>query len=794
MNERDVSHLFVCSRVCMRSFFLLLVRIYFDVQSISVRPTYQNHLFIENRIENVNVERNDARLVKCKGMPSKWVCIILNLIVCVIASEKDEDTRAYIKLTEFDYEDTCLSTAEAQWEFINSPSNEKLSAWEEKLISYAAFKNTEKDIIANISRAVIDDESLQYKYDVAEKIGDALLDIEDFKTLVHFSGITELMRLSTIRKGILNGHSRQDVERILSRDSNIRNKSTVWTTWHQQLAPLVNNFSTILTLADKAAKANGAKDVSEYWELLSGYSNGYNKIRYKWNRIIDLHKKILKFAITTLTKKYNVNINDTIPAYLLGTLQGTDWIPISIHVTPYPDLIYNIKKNLWKRKLLGKSLYKTASAMSAQILSQVPEAEFWEKSHFNQQCPSKLINFCKNAVLRVSTCFEPTISNYLSAHKNVGKIVFNQLSVEDTPVLNTANRYSGLEESVSELFGILAASPAWLNYTRIIDDSSDNDQNLITSLMITALNTLPQIVYYISVDMWRINAIKKNITNSEDLISSWWAYREEYEGHDSNGMNLPTFLNDDYITSNKPYLPKIIGTMLAFQLYEYLMESTEVRYDSIVRKHMNIDFLKMIQQGSADDWMKIIDKYLEINEISPDSLLSFFLPLEDFIDELDDDFQFKAATAKESELDELEKKIIMEMNTPLTTTSTTTATPKHVNTKPKVPDAKSSNKQNDKRSDTNTVANSNKNLEPKSSIYTPEKKLENHNPLQSVTTEVPLDKSLLDIENTDKKPKTSSNKAVWAVGAVLIATVIICIIAIFGRQRCRKVPKNRRYV
>ena len=54
---------------------------------------------------------------------------------------------------------------------------------EEKLISYAAFKNTEKNIIANISRADINDESLQYKYDVAEKIGDALLDIEDFKTV-----------------------------------------------------------------------------------------------------------------------------------------------------------------------------------------------------------------------------------------------------------------------------------------------------------------------------------------------------------------------------------------------------------------------------------------------------------------------------------------------------------------------------------------------------------------------------------------------------------------------------------
>ena len=72
-----------------------------------------------------------------KGMPSKWVFIILNLIVCVIASEEDEATRAYIKITEFDYEDTCLSTAEAQWEFINSPSNEKLSAW----VCFAIYKH-----------------------------------------------------------------------------------------------------------------------------------------------------------------------------------------------------------------------------------------------------------------------------------------------------------------------------------------------------------------------------------------------------------------------------------------------------------------------------------------------------------------------------------------------------------------------------------------------------------------------------------------------------------------------------
>lgn len=47
------------------------------------------------------------------------------------------------------------------------------------------------------------------------------------------------------------------MEYILSHNNNITTKKTIWTTWHQELIPLVENFSIILPLANKAAKANG---------------------------------------------------------------------------------------------------------------------------------------------------------------------------------------------------------------------------------------------------------------------------------------------------------------------------------------------------------------------------------------------------------------------------------------------------------------------------------------------------------------------------------------------------------
>lgn len=62
------------------------------------------------------------------------------------------------------------------------------------------------------------------------------------------------------------------------------------------------------------------KDVKDYWEMLSGYSGGYDKIKSEWSRINNLYKKIRKFISTNLAQKYDVTINDTLPAYLLGKI------------------------------------------------------------------------------------------------------------------------------------------------------------------------------------------------------------------------------------------------------------------------------------------------------------------------------------------------------------------------------------------------------------------------------------------------------------------------------------------
>lgn len=741
-----------------------------------------------------NRAKERSILLKIKGMLSKWNWTIFNLIVCVIAiplndSPLEEEVKAFLQLIELDYEDACYNTANVQWSFIISPSNKTLSTWEMQQYSYAESIKLWKNEVINKTENTKEqlNPSLQYKYDIIKKPGDALLKGKDWEKLIHFAGVMELHSISTNKS---QNYSREDTEYILSHSGKLEDKQTAWNNWYRQLIPLVTNYSNNLQLVIKAAKKNGAENVKEYWEVLSGYSDGYDKIHNEWSRINNLYKKVIKFIDMNFAQKYEFTVNDTLPAYLLGGLQKYDWTDVSSDVLPYSELIYDIKKNLWTKKYVGKSLYKTASKLGSILLKQVPQAEFWDKSEFNQSCPSRLLNFCQYGTMRVSTCSKATMSNFLRAHEDMGKILFNQMITESTPILNTINRYSGLEEGISTLFGILSVSPAWLNHTYLMNSTNDDEQRMIVSLTLTALNVLPRLAYYYAADLWRLNAIEKKITDPANLVSSWWKYRQEYEGVSSINEDNPTFLDDNHIIMNKPYLPKILGIMISFLLYEYTVDSTEVRYNEIDGKLINGNIIKMIQQGGALHWQDVLDKFINIDDVSVDALINYFTPLEEFIEENEKEFKYKSGTAADKELQELEEDIMQEI-VPTVTSQPTTIIISTTKVTPS-PHKITSNAKN-------MQTKVDKSLESKSSVYVREDKLKisdsNSSDKISVNKSLTLDTfndTFDDTQNSTHKINTS--KAVWAISAVLIAIVIICIIAIFGRRRCHKTPKNRRYV
>jgi len=192
----------------------------------------------------------------------------------------------------------------------------------------------------------------------------------------------------------------------------------------------------------------------------------------------------------------------------------------------------------------------------------------------------------------------------------------------------------------------------------------------------------------------------------------------------------------------------------------------------------------MIQHSGACEWQDVLNKFVDIDDISADALVLYFTPLEEFIEENEENFEYKSGTTADKELEELEKHILREINTP-TTAPTITSThwiPTKAASYKTISNAK------------NMQSKVEKSLESKSSIYMEDKP---KNPESDLPTQISFNKSLTpDILNDTENntPKINTSKAVWTISAILVAIVIICIIAVFGRRRCRKTPKNRRYV
>lgn len=197
-------------------------------------------------------------------------------------------------------------------------------------------------------------------------------------------------------------------------------------------------------------------------------------------------------------------------------------------------------------------------------------------------------------------------------------------------------------------------------------------------------------------------------------------------------------------------------------------------------------YRKMILRGGSHNWPDALDKFLDVDDISVDALISYFTRLEEFIEvfieEDEEQFEYKPRMIEEKELEELEKQVLLEINSPTTTSSPISVTSTR---KTKI----LSNTKNSQ-----IQSNIEKSVESKSTVNIRENKAENSDLLESKSPEISFDKPLETLDDKQNKPKISTSKAIWAVSAILIAIITISVIALFGRQRCRKTPKNRRYV
>lgn len=90
--------------------------------------------------------------------------------------------------------------------------------------------------------------------------------------------------------------------------------------------------------------------------------------------------------------------------------------------------------------------FKQAAKLIKALNLGDADQDFFTESVFNSTCPPTLVDWCIPNKVKVITCKDVSIVNYIEAHEAVMKIVYKQttnLHSNNTYILTEASRYSG---------------------------------------------------------------------------------------------------------------------------------------------------------------------------------------------------------------------------------------------------------------------------------------------------------------------------------------------------------------
>ncbi|KAJ8914194.1 hypothetical protein NQ315_015967 [Exocentrus adspersus] len=402
------------------------------------------------------------------------------------------------------------------------------------------------------------------------------------------------------------------------------------------------------------------EDVVSYWEYLNDFSGAYSQAKEFWEEIKPLYFKLHGFVRTRLNNYYKINETAEIPVYLLdrylevlfiilislkthnffpieatlyilplpiyhnGNNFGNDWSHIANVILPHPQLHYDVETFLKYKNL--PDIYKLAQNLTQSVSLGGLGDRFWSNSKFNMSyCRPYIFSYCSEDYSEVYDCNIPSWTTYLNAHETAFKIALRNQDYLSLMRLNL--RYSGVDEAIATLGPLLAIESIHYHGVKTVGDVKDESIKM-TKLLLTALKFLPQLAYYLAADEWRLSELDHP---SENVATSWWKLRGEYQGVKGATGAERDFVREGYITSNKPYISKFFGIILAFQFVQYYRSQMADPDGNIAFEFGNDpNFLSMVRDRSTTDWPYLVTLNYGF-DISASHLLEYFKPLEQYL-------------------------------------------------------------------------------------------------------------------------------------------------------------------
>jgi peptidyl-dipeptidase A len=456
-------------------------------------------------------------------------------------------------------------------------------------------------------------------------------------------------------KGTLEGKptNGSDIEAAMGIVRDPAQLKEMWTSWHDNVgAPMREDYTRLVTIANEGAKELGYADVGAMWR--SGYDmppdDFAREMDRLWFQVKPLYDQLHCYVRAKLNEHYGDKVQPAtgpIRADLLGNMWAQEWGNIYPLVAPkgVGDVGYDLTSLLVAKGYDPIKMVKAGEGFYTSLGLPGLPATFWERSMFTKPADREVV--CHASAwdidnlndLRIKMCIKVNADDFVTIHHELGHNYY-QRAYNQQPFLYLNGAHDGFHEAIGD-FIALSITPEYLVQIGLLDAThvpgADKDIGL---LLHQALGKVAFLPFALLMDKWRWDVFN-GTTKPADYEKDWTALRLKYQGIIPPGERPTTAFDPGakyHIPGNTPYARYFLACILQFQFYQAAAQQVGWKgplhrcsfYDSkAVGERLN----QMLTMGASKPWPDALEAFTGSRQMDGAAMIAYFQPLMKWLEE-----------------------------------------------------------------------------------------------------------------------------------------------------------------
>jgi peptidyl-dipeptidase A len=442
-----------------------------------------------------------------------------------------------------------------------------------------------------------------------------------------------------------------ELETLMGTERDPARLEEIWTEWHQVAAPMRDDYTRMVEIANQGARDLGFDNVGQMW--LSNYdmpaADMEREVERLWGQLQPFYEQLHCHVRSRLNAQYGDSVQPAdgpIRADLLGNMWAQDWSTLMPMMRPRgARATYDTTSLLTRATYDAERMTRTAEAFYTSLgLAPLP-GTFWERSMLTRPrdrdvvCHASAWDLDSREDIRVKQCIQINAEHFQTIHHELGHNYY-QRAYMDQPFLYQNGAHDGFHEAIGD-FIALNITPEYLVEIGLLRRSQIPPASADTSLLMEqALNKIAFLPFALTMDQWRWQVFDGRIT-PDRYNAAWWELRERYQGITPPNTRTEEHFDPGakyHIANNVPYLRYFLSYVLQFQFYEAACqqagwEGPLHRCTVYGNREVGARFNQMMEMGASRPWPDALEAFTGTRQMDGGAMARYFQPLMSYLQE-----------------------------------------------------------------------------------------------------------------------------------------------------------------